>query len=72
MRKEAGFEIADHIASYYEGGDYVCQVMNDYENYIKHETLSDKIQSGIPSESVHSESYKISGYEMKLAVVKNV
>ena len=26
MRKAAGFEIADHIVSYYEGGEYVEQV----------------------------------------------
>jgi len=70
MRKEAGFEISDHIATYYEGGEYVEQVMRDYADYIKHETLSDEIQSGVPSAGVHSESYKISGYEMKLGVVK--
>jgi isoleucyl-tRNA synthetase len=70
MRKEAGFEIADHIISYYEGGEYVEQVMKDYEDYIKHETLSDEIRQNVPAEGAHSESYKISGYEMKLAVIK--
>ena len=70
MRKEAGFEIADHIASYYEGGEYIAEVMQDYQDYIKHETLSDEIRRGVPEEGVHSGSYKISGYEVKLAVVK--
>jgi isoleucyl-tRNA synthetase len=66
MRKEAGFEIADHIISYYEGGEYVGQVMKDYEDYIKHETLSDEVKPGISAEAAHAESYKINGYEMKL------
>ena len=70
MRKEAGFEIADHIDSYYEGGEYILEVMKDYEGYIKHETLSDEIRQGIPEQEVQSGSYKISGYEIKLAVVK--
>jgi isoleucyl-tRNA synthetase len=70
MRKEAGFEIADHIISYYEGGEYVEQVMKDYEDYIKHETLSDEIKQCVPAEGVHAESYKINGYEMRLGVVK--
>jgi isoleucyl-tRNA synthetase len=70
MRKEAGFEIADHIISYYEGGEYVGQVMKDYEDYIKHETLSDEVKPGISAEAAHAESYKINGYEMKLGVIK--
>ncbi len=70
MRKEAGFEIADHITTYYEGGEYVEQVMNDYADYIKHETLSDEINNTIPSEGVNSQSFKINGYEMKLGVVR--
>jgi hypothetical protein len=70
MRKEAGFEIADHIISYYEGGEYVEQVMNDYKDYIKHETLSDEVKQDVPAEAAHAESYKINGYEMKLGVIK--
>jgi len=46
MRREADFEIADYITTYYEGGEYVGQVINDYEDYIKHETLSTEIKNG--------------------------
>ncbi|MFA5629149.1 MAG: isoleucine--tRNA ligase [Dehalococcoidales bacterium] len=70
MRKEAGFEIADRILSYYEGEGYVAEVINDYADYIKHETLSDDIKLGVPTEGVCSASCKINGYEMQLAVVK--
>jgi hypothetical protein len=37
-----------------------------------HETLSDEVKQGVPAEGIHCESYKISGYEMKLGVVKIV
>jgi isoleucyl-tRNA synthetase len=70
MRKEAGFEIADHIIYYYDGGEYVVQVITGYEDYIKHETLSDEIRKGVPEEEVQSGSYKINGYEVKLAVAR--
>ncbi len=61
MRREADFEIADHIITCYEGGEYVEQVMNDYTDYIKHETLSDEIKNTVPPESVHTGSYRING-----------
>ena len=30
MRKSAGFEIADYIVTYYEGDDYIQQVMRGF------------------------------------------
>jgi isoleucyl-tRNA synthetase len=68
MRREADFEIVDHITTYYEGDEYVEQVMNNYIDYIKHETLSTEIKNRIPGEGVYTGNYKISGYEIKLAV----
>ena len=35
MRKTAGFEIADYIGTYYQGDDYVKQVMTNYADYVK-------------------------------------
>jgi len=35
MRKSAGFEIADYILTYYEGDDYIQQVMKDFADYVK-------------------------------------
>jgi isoleucyl-tRNA synthetase len=68
MRRAAGFDIADHITSYYQGDDYIRQVMADFADYIKQETLSQKLVEGVPQEGVFTESHKLSGYELSLGV----
>jgi isoleucyl-tRNA synthetase len=70
MRRNAGFEISDYISTCYEGGEYVKQVMADFADYIKKETLSRQLVEGISGEGVFSERFKLSGNEIKLAVAK--
>ncbi len=68
MRRSAGFDIADHIVTYYQGDDYIKGVMADFADYIKQETLSQKLIDGVPEEGVFTERQKISGYEVLLGV----
>ena len=68
MRRSAGFDIADHIIAYYQGEAYVRQVMEDFADYIKQETLSQQLIEGAPGEGVFSEHYKLSGYDILLGV----
>jgi len=68
MRRSAGFDIADYINTYYQGGDYVRQVMETFTDYIKQETLSRQLGEGIPEEGVFTESYKLGGYHILLGV----
>ena len=72
MRKTAGFEIADYILTYWEGDDYLTKVMQDKvsADYIKNEVLARELTAGVPAEGVYSESFKLSGHEMKLGVKK--
>jgi len=67
MRRSAGFDIADHITTYYGGDSYTKQVMHDWADYIKQETLSGELVEGIPEEAF-IESYKLSGHEIRLGV----
>jgi isoleucyl-tRNA synthetase len=68
MRRTAGFDIADHIITYYQGEDYIRQVMADFADYIKQETLSRELIEGVPEEGVFTERYKLSGYDILLGV----
>jgi isoleucyl-tRNA synthetase len=68
MRRSAGFDIADHIITYYQGDDYIRQVMADFADYIKQETLSQNLVEGVPDKDVFSQSHKLSGYEITLGV----
>lgn len=70
MRRSAGFEIADYINTYYTGDEYIRQVMTDFAEYIKRETLSRELVEADAPENISSEEYKPAGHEMKLAVAK--
>ncbi len=68
MRRSAGFDIADHITTYYQGDDYIRQVIADFADYIKQETLSRELVEGVPEKGVFAESHKLSGYDILLGV----
>ena len=70
MRRSAGFDIADYITTYYQGGVYIKQVMDTFGEYIRRETLSQELVEGIPGEGVFSEKYKLAGNEVMLAVTR--
>ncbi len=68
MRRSAGFDIADYIYTYYDGDDYTKQVMADFADYIKQETLSRELIEGIPEPNAYTESHKLGGDEILLGV----
>ena len=68
MRRSAGFDISDHITTCYQGDDYIKQVMADFADYIKQETLSRELVETAPAEDAFSESHKLSGHELTLGV----
>jgi hypothetical protein len=68
MRRSAGFDIADHIITCYQGDDYIKQVMADFADYIKQETLSKELVEAAPAEDAFSEGHKLSGHELTLGV----
>jgi len=69
MRKDAGFEIADYITTYYERNALLDRVLGNSElvAYIKQETLSHAIVEGISAEA-YKEAHKIEGQEITLGV----
>jgi isoleucyl-tRNA synthetase len=67
MRKQAGFDIADYINTYYQGGENLERVIEKHADYIKQETLSRNITAGIPKDA-YKESYRIAGEEITLGV----
>ena len=68
LRRAAGFEITDRIATFYEGPHDVARVMTVHADYIKQETLSDDLVQGIPENVDRSETADIEGKEVTLAV----
>jgi isoleucyl-tRNA synthetase len=70
MRKNAGFEIADYITTYFQGDEYINSVMKDFSDYIKHETLSYQLLNSLPPEYAHKEEYKLDKHAFMLGVIK--
>lgn len=68
MRRSAGFDIADHIITYYQGEAYMRKVMKDFADYIKQETLSQQLIEGMPGEGAFTSSYRLGGYDILLGV----
>ncbi|NQT05792.1 MAG: class I tRNA ligase family protein, partial [Dehalococcoidia bacterium] len=70
MRRSAGFEIADHIVTCYQGDEYIKSVVTGSADYIKQETLSERLVDGAPEEGAYTESFKLEGHELSVGVKK--
>lgn len=68
MRKQAGFDIADYIETYYQGGDAIKRAMKEFASYIKQETLSRTLAETNPPEGAFIKSHMLAGNEVTLAV----
>jgi isoleucyl-tRNA synthetase len=70
MRRSAGLDIADHIVTYYDGGDSIQLVMSKFADYIKQETLARELISAVPPDGSYAEKFRISSYEISLGIKK--
>jgi len=64
MRRSAGLEIADHVIVFYKSEDSIRQVVREFGDYIKQETLSQDLVEGEPDAGSFTESHRI--YENKV------
>ena len=67
MRKEAGFEVMDHIVLSVEGNDMIAGVLSENEAFVMEEVLADKIVAGT---AAHSKQWNINGEDVTLGVEK--
>jgi len=71
MRRNAKFDITDHIITYYQTKEPLLkQVINTFADYIKQETLSQELIDGLPTDGAYSEKHRISNSEVSLAIKK--
>jgi isoleucyl-tRNA synthetase len=66
MRKEAGFEVTDHIEICAEGNDRIEKVMTDNADVIKKDVLADDIS--FDSAKGYSKDWNINGEKVRLYV----
>jgi isoleucyl-tRNA synthetase len=71
MRRNAKFDITDHIITYYQTKEsLIKQVIDSFAGYIKQETLSQELIDSLPPDGTHSEKHRISNSEISLAIKK--
>jgi isoleucyl-tRNA synthetase len=70
MRKSAGFDISDRIVTYYQGGEGVQRIMDGFGDYVRQETLSDKLLAQAPPPEALVEEHKLDGVEVTLGVTR--
>lgn len=68
MRKDAGFEVMDHICLYADGSDKVAEILRKNEAEIKDEVLAEEIKTG--EISGFTKEWNINGEHVTLGVEK--
>jgi len=71
MRKEAGFDIADRITTYYQAPAELRAVFESWAEYIQAETLTTRLAAEAPPEGAYIEDHKVDGQELTLGVKRN-
>ena len=69
MRRDAGFDIADRILTYYHGDD-LTEILATHGDYIKQETLSTYLIRSPAPDDAHVEEMRFDGVSATIALVK--
>ena len=69
MRKEAGFDVVDHIAVCYSGSDKVEEIFASNAASIQKDVLADSVKSGVDPEA-YAKEWNINGETATLGVKK--
>jgi len=70
MRRDAGYEIADHINIYYEADAFIIQSISSFADYVIQETLAREMIDTVPEDVDQKGTFKISGYTLIMGVSK--
>ncbi|GAB4168198.1 MAG: isoleucine--tRNA ligase [Calditrichia bacterium] len=70
LRKEAGFEVTDHISIGYQADADIVAAVSEFEERIKNETLADDIQKGILTNHDIHKKMDIDNQELILTLKK--
>jgi isoleucyl-tRNA synthetase len=71
MRREAGFDLADRITTWYSSDGDVARVARSHAAYIQAETLSTDLVGGDPPAGAHRAEQDLEGVKVVLAVRRN-
>ncbi|MCK5402520.1 isoleucine--tRNA ligase [Candidatus Bathyarchaeota archaeon] len=70
QRKDAGFDIADQIETYYDAGSKLTDIFETYGNHIAAETLSTTIYKTEPPKNAHIKEFKLDDMPLKIGLIR--
>lgn len=70
QRKEAGFNIADSIETYYRAGPKLVRLLEDHKKLICAETLSKTLTDAELPADAHVQTYEIGGEKLELGLMR--
>jgi isoleucyl-tRNA synthetase len=70
MRKEAGFEVQDHIDVYESGNDQIRAILEKHEDQMKKEVLAESVVYGDAPADAYEKEWTVNGERVTLAVRK--
>ncbi len=68
MRRTAQLEIADHIVVFYVGSTVLQDVFKTFDDYIRQETLSIRLENVMPPDGVYVQALKLDGHELTVGL----
>jgi len=69
QRKDAGFNIADQIETYYVAGPRLSEVFEAYGEYIAAETLSTRLYKAEPPKEAYVKKFKLEGETLMIGAI---
>jgi isoleucyl-tRNA synthetase len=71
QRKEADFNIEDRITTWYQAEAELAEIFEQWNDYIKDETLTTKLIAGDPPGDAYVESHEVDGQNITIGVRQN-
>jgi isoleucyl-tRNA synthetase len=68
MRKDADFNISDHIALKYQASGKLAEAITQFADYISGDTLSDTLEAAEPNDGFRTEQFDIDGEALTVAI----
>ena len=72
MRKEADFDIADRITTWYQADEDLVEVLSAWSDYIQSETLTTELVQGDPPPDAYARNHSIDDQELLLGIKQNL
>ena len=70
MRKEAGFEVTDHIRVTYQGSEKAAAYIAENCAEVAHDVLAESVQTGAPEDGAYAKEWNVNGEDVLFGVAK--